>query len=550
MSLVSLLASRSRPTVIAAMIAGLLSGAATVALIAVLQATLQDLRSPGALLVLGFVAAALTVLLAGAVSAVLLISLAQRSIQTLRTELCSRILDSGLRRIETIGPSRLQSALTDDVQVITSAVSSVPLLSINGAIVIGAFVYIGILSLKVLLVMVAILAVGLILYQLPVRRAGVHLRRARAHQDVMHSHLESVVRGAKELKLDGTRRGGVIEDGVGATGRLLVRDTTRGVALYTVGGSWGQLLFLASIGIMLFSGPSLGIAEEDLTGFTLAVLYINTPLVTVLNLVPALGRAGTALDSLNALDLGDEKDLPESSPVADAPSDAHRRAPGARLTLEDVTFRYAADGDESGFQVGPVDIDFRPGTLTCLIGGNGSGKTTLGKLICGLYRPDSGRILLDGSPVTDARLRELRESVAGVFSDVHLFRSLPAHRGDDAEANRLLGELGMAQKVQVRDGEFSTIALSTGQRKRLALVSALLADRPILLFDEWAADQDPEFRHFFYTVVLPQLRDRGKTVVVITHDDRFFDIADRVLKLDRGAEDVAPEATHAAPTAV
>lgn len=548
MSLVSLLASRSRATVIAAMIAGLLSGAATVALIAVLQATLQNLSEPGVLLVAGFVAAALTVLLAGAVSAVLLISLAQRSIQTLRTELCSRILDSGLRRIETIGPSRLQSALTDDVQVITSAVSSVPLLSINGAIVVGAFVYIGILSLKVLLGMVAILLVGLVLYQLPVRRAGVHLRRARAHQDVMHGHLESVVRGAKELKLDRARRGDVIDGGVGATGRLLVRDTTRGVALYTVGGSWGQLLFLASIGIMLFSGPALGIAEEDLTGFTLAVLYINTPLVTVLNLVPALGRAGTALDSLNALDLGDEKDLPAPAATEPPVPGGDRPAPGARLTLEAVGFRYAT-ADDSGFRVGPIDIDFRPGTLTCLIGGNGSGKTTLGKLICGLYRPDSGRILLDGTPVTDERLGTLRESVAGVFSDVHLFRTLPAHRGDDTEANRLLGELGMSQKVQVRDGEFSTTALSTGQRKRLALVSALLSDRPILLFDEWAADQDPEFRHFFYTVVLPHLREQGKTVVVITHDDRFFDIADRILKLDRGTEDVRSEAApHAATT--
>ncbi|MFF1692199.1 cyclic peptide export ABC transporter [Streptomyces sp. NPDC058257] len=541
MKFLSLLVSRSRTTVIAALVAGLVSGAATVGLIAVLQRVLERLDDPGVRLIAAFAAAAVTVLLAGAVSSVLLIRLAQRSIQELRMELCRRILDSGMRRIESIGPARLQSALTDDVQVITGAVSSVPLLSMNGAIVIGAFVYIGVLSLKMLLGMVAVLAVGLVLYQLPVRRAGAHLRRAREHQDVMHAHLESVTRGAKELKLDRERRAAVLDGGVGATGRLLVRDTTRGVSLYTVAGSWGQLLFLACIGIMLFAGPRFDIPADDLTGFTLAVTYINTPLVTVLNLIPAIGRAGTALRSLNALDLGDESGLRVPEPRGG------ERAAGAQVRLRGAVFHYDSGADDTAFGVGPIDADFAPGTITCLVGGNGSGKTTLAKMICGLYPPSGGEISLNGSPVEGDRIAELRQSVAGVFSDVHLFRTLPAHPHADSEANRLLAQLGMDSKVTVRDGEFSTIALSTGQRKRLALVCALLSERPVLLFDEWAADQDPEFREFFYTEVLPALRKQGKTVIAITHDDRFFDVADRILKLDRGK--VVDPAAVAAPAA-
>ncbi|WP_405652573.1 cyclic peptide export ABC transporter [Streptomyces sp. RK9] len=546
MNFISLLATRSRTTVIAAVVAGLLSGGATVALIAVLQRVLERLDDPGTGLLAAFVAAALTVMLAGAVSSILLIRLAQRSIQELRMELCRRILDSGMRRIERIGPARLQSALTDDVQIITSAVSSVPLLSMNGSIVIGAFVYIGVLSWKMLLGMVGVLAVGLLLYQLPVRRAGVHLRRAREHQDAMHGHLESVTRGAKELKLDRGRRDEVLDGGVGATGKLLVRDTTRGVGLYTIAGSWGQLLFLACIGIMLFAGPHFDIPADDLTGFTLAVIYINTPLVTVLNLIPALGRAGTALRSLDALDLGDESGLgtPERA-------DAEQSA-GAELRLSGAVFHYDTAGDEKGFQVGPIDVEFAPGTLTCLIGGNGSGKTTLAKMLCGLYPPSAGEVVLDGTPVVGDRVEELRGSVAGVFADVHLFRTLPAHPAGDDEANRLLAQLGMDSKVTVRDGEFSTISLSTGQRKRLALVAALLSDRPVLLFDEWAADQDPEFREFFYTEVLPALRKRGKTVIAITHDDRYFTIADQILKLDRGtiAELTEPARPAAEPAAL
>ncbi|WJV44938.1 cyclic peptide export ABC transporter [Streptomyces flavofungini] len=546
MNFISLLATRSRATVIAAVVAGLLSGGATVALIAVLQRVLERLDDPGTGLLAAFVAAAVTVMLAGAVSSILLIRLAQRSIQELRMELCRRILDSGMRRIERIGPARLQSALTDDVQIITSAVSSVPLLSMNGSIVIGAFVYIGVLSWKMLLGMVGVLAVGLLLYQLPVRRAGAHLRRAREHQDAMHGHLESVTRGAKELKLDRGRRDEVLDGGVGATGKLLVRDTTRGVGLYTIAGSWGQLLFLACIGIMLFAGPRFDIPADDLTGFTLAVIYINTPLVTVLNLIPALGRAGTALRSLDALDLGDESGL-RTPERGDAGQDA-----GAELRLRGAVFHYDTVGDDKGFQVGPIDAAFAPGTLTCLIGGNGSGKTTLAKMLCGLYPPSAGEIVLDGTPVAGDRVEQLRGSVAGVFADVHLFRTLPAHPDGDDEANRLLAQLGMDSKVTVRDGEFSTISLSTGQRKRLALVAALLSDRPVLLFDEWAADQDPEFREFFYTEVLPALRKRGKTVIAITHDDRYFNIADQILKLDRGtiAEHTEPARPAAEPAAL
>ncbi|EXU66162.1 ABC transporter ATP-binding protein [Streptomyces sp. PRh5] len=545
MTFVSLLATRSRATVIAALFAGLVSGTATVGLIAVLQQVLDRLDDPGALLIVSFIAAASTVLIAGAVSSILLIRLAQRTIQELRMELCGRILDSGLRRIERIGTARLQSALTDDVQVITSAVSSVPLLVMNSAIVIGAFVYLALLSPTVLLGMTGVLALGLVLYQIPVRRAGAHLRRAREHQDAMHAHLESVTHGAKELKLDRARRSAVIDGGVGGTGRLLVRDTTRGVALYTIAGSWGQLLFLAGIGVMLFAGPSFGVGGDDLTGFTLAVLYINTPLVTVLNLIPVLGRAAASLNSLNSLDLGDESELRPSAPRLG------EQATPATLRLRAAAFRYGSAEDGTGFEVGPIDADFEPGTITFLVGGNGSGKTTLAKMVCGLYPPSHGEISLDGVPVAGTEVEALRRNVAGVFSDVHLFRTLPARADVDSEANRLLAHLGMDSKVSVRDGEFSTIALSTGQRKRLALVCALLSDRPVLLFDEWAADQDPEFRQFFYTTVLPTLREQGRTVVAVTHDDRYFGVADQVLKLERGkavktAVGAAPAASGAA----
>jgi putative ATP-binding cassette transporter len=82
--------------------------------------------------------------------------------------------------------------------------------------------------------------------------------------------------------------------------------------------------------------------------------------------------------------------------------------------------------------------------------------------------------------------------------------------------------------------KFSTTKLSTGQRKRLALFAALAEKRPILILDEWAADQDPGFRLFFYNEILPYIKNENITIIAITHDETYFNLADRRLHLESG----------------
>jgi putative ATP-binding cassette transporter len=94
--------------------------------------------------------------------------------------------------------------------------------------------------------------------------------------------------------------------------------------------------------------------------------------------------------------------------------------------------------------------------------------------------------------------------------------------------------LALDHKVRVTDQRLSTTDLSQGQRRRLALLTAYLEDRPFYVFDEWAADQDPHYKQIFYTELLPELRARGKGVAVITHDDRYFHLGDRIVKLHDG----------------
>ena len=197
---------------------------------------------------------------------------------------------------------------------------------------------------------------------------------------------------------------------------------------------------------------------------------------------------------------------------------------------------YHSEEKDEAFILGPIDLTLRPGELVFFIGGNGSGKTTLAKLLLGLYAPESGEVLLDGKPITEENRDHYRQIFTAVFSDFYLFDSLLGIESQqlDEKALEYLKQLQLTHKVQVKDGALSTTKLSQGQRKRLALLTAYLEDRPIYLFDEWAADQDPLFKQIFYYELLPELKARGKTVLVISHDDRFYEVGDRIVKLEYG----------------
>ena len=186
--------------------------------------------------------------------------------------------------------------------------------------------------------------------------------------------------------------------------------------------------------------------------------------------------------------------------------------------------------------MGPVDLTFQAGELIFIVGGNGSGKSTLAKLLTGLYIPESGEVSLDGTSIVDTNREWYRQHFSTIFSDFYLFDRLvsPTDSTLDSQAHTFLKTLELEKKVLVTDGQLSTTELSQGQRKRLALLGAYLEDRPIYLFDEWAADQDPVFREIFYTQLLADLQQRGKTVLVISHDDHYFHLADRIIKLDYG----------------
>jgi putative pyoverdin transport system ATP-binding/permease protein len=467
------------------------------------------------------------------VSSFLLTRLTQRAQFELSLTLCRRFLSLPLRSFEQVGSARLLATLTDDVNTIIGSFTNVPLLLMHASVVLGCLVYLAWLSWQVLLVILGFMALGVASYRLPMLRAQRHFRSARESWDQLLKHYRGLVDGIKELKLNAGRREAFVAERLEVSARDRMRHMVSGATTYAAAESWGQTIAFLALGLLVFVVPEFLPAQAaTLSGFALATLYMLTPLEVLMSQLPGLARGAVAVQRVEALGITLAA-LPAEKAVAPLRGG---ELPWQSLELRAVRHSYFREGEEERFTLGPIDLVVHPGELVFIVGGNGSGKTTLAKILVGLYRPEDGEILLDGQPLAEEDLDRFRQLFATVFSDFFLFDRLLGLEGRDldARAAHYLEVLRLERKVDVRDGSLSTIDLSTGQRKRLALLTAYLEDRPIYLFDEWAADQDPSFKALFYRELLPELRSRGKTVLVISHDDHYYDVADRLIKLSEG----------------
>jgi putative ATP-binding cassette transporter len=535
MKTLTFLLRNSRTLVVVAVLAGILSGASNTGLLAIISAKLSGGLGASTLVPL-FILLCAVAPLTRIASELLLVQIGQKAIFDLRMKMCRRILGVPLSRLEELGAHRLTAALTDDVFAITDALVFLPLMCVNIAVVIGCLVYLGWLSGTVFLTVIGIIVLGIISYQLPVVAAMNSLRRAREDEDTLFGNFRALIEGVKELKLHRRRRQSFVADVLEASAQSYRRHNFKGMAVYAVASSWGQLLVFAVIGLVVFAVPNLEqVTTLTLMGYTLAILYMMTPLQVIMSTIPNIARANVALHKLEDLGLSLSAAV---EPLAVSPGEAEAADQTAceRLELAGVTHSYQRAGEDHAFSLGPLDLSFRGGEIVFLVGGNGSGKTTLAKLLVGLYRPEAGAIRLNGQTITDENRELYRQHFSVVFADFYLFERLLGLEGPELEAHtrEYLRRLQLEEKVSVKDGALSTTKLSHGQRKRLALLTAYLENRPVYLFDEWAADQDPQFKEIFYLHLLPELKAKGKTVFVISHDDHYYFVADRIIKLDYG----------------
>lgn len=456
-----------------------------------------------------------------------------------RVGMIRRILSSSYQSIEKIGSDRIFSGLNNDC----SAISQIPELIVGFAsnllTLFFCLFYLFTKNVYAFLASLCIILVNGILAIITSRIASNYWEQNRDIQDTYFNQMADLMNGFKELVLNKFRRNAFWLELKKYSNMFSELNRVASIKfldfkLYNI------LLYNVIFGVVVFVFPifvlELRTNINQLRENLFIVFYMVGPFGAVTSIIPQLTKVRVNVKRIDSL-LNDLDESAEEFALSNDISKPSEPVQEICLTLKDVVFQYPSekvDYNEGGFSIGPVSFECHTGELVFITGGNGSGKSTLGKLVTGLYVPQSGEIIMNEKPVNSQDLNEL---FASVFSDFNLFKKLygieyPAKK---EELNRYLTMMGLRDKVEINeDGEFLDINLSTGQKKRLAFVVSCLEDKPLLIFDEWAAEQDPQFRQYFYEVLLPMLKSQGKGIIVISHDDRYFDKADKLIKLERG----------------
>ncbi len=531
MNLFLYLYNRSRAAILLAIAASLLTGASSAVLVALIGRSIGATAPPLAAAAL-FFGLCILLLIVKSVSEITIQTLTQRAILRMRLMLSRKLLATPLSKLESIGKAALLVILTRDIETFTQAYAWLPLTLGNAVVIVACFAYVAWLSWKVFLAFAAFLAIGMVVFHSIERIPLAQLAKARGQMDAIYQRFRSLVHGTKELQLN-RDRGELFVD------KVLASDAERYRAMYTsgvIGYVWvtniGTMQFFLGIGILLFVMPRAWMqGTGDLTTVALLLVYLIRPITELMMALPLLRQAGIAQRKIAQLD----SNLAPWKPTRGTADPFATDAP-LQLELRGVSHHYPDVSGDSPFVLGPLDITIAQGEIVFIAGGNGSGKTTLALLMLGLYESETGAILLNGVPVDGSNREQYRQYFSAVFADFELFEELLGENQAalSARATHYIDVLGMSAKVRIANGRFSTLDLSAGQRRRLALVWSYLEDRPVYLFDEWAADQDPAFKRIFYAELLPELKARRKTVLVITHDDTYFSFADRIIKLEDG----------------
>lgn len=523
---------RTSPSVaLCAVVLGLVAGSASAGVLAMANIALDPHSESGWSSLAVFGTVCLIAFGTNLGSHSLLIRLAQDASYDLRRNLAHQILRTPLHRLEELGNPRLLASLADDIPVIANGLLVIPVLCINLAVLVGCLSYLGILSVKMLLIVCGFLIAGVGGYHWLATRAAQSLTQSRSEEDALFGHFRTLLEGIKELQLDIRQQARFLHR-LDATAHQVRDGQISGLTRHAVAFGWGELLFFAALGVLIFSLFESASSPVQ-TGSVLVLIYLLSPIEGIMSILPALSQSIVALRKVETIgiDLGTI-----GQQMVIGASGANATPSWRSLEISGISYTYMQEPDGNAFVLGPLDLRLLPGELIFFIGGNGGGKTTFAKVLTGLYAPESGRIMLDGRLVTHETRDWYRGHFSAVFQEFHVFPEIA--RSDDEGAHHLAAEylslLQLDHKVTITNGVLSTTNLSHGQRKRLALLSACLADRPIYVLDEWASDQDPIFKSVFYTRILGDLKNRGRAIVVITHDERYFHLADRCIRIENG----------------
>jgi len=503
----------------------LASAALGVGLIAFINIKLIETSHASVAVLPQFLALLLLLMVITLGSQLALTALGHHFVYKLRGQFIKRIMDTDIERIEQIGSAQLLASLSSDIRNITLAFVRLPELLQGIILTLGCAAYLAWLSPKMLAVTVVWLVVTIWVSFKLVAKVYSHLGHVREAEDRLQKDYETVIQGRKELALNRQRAQQIYQEEYQQDAATYRKHVIGADTFHLSAVNWSNIMMLGAIGMVFYMANSLGWSDNAVAAtFSLTLLFLRTPLLQAVGALPTLLSAQVAFNKLKTLRLA------EYQPTF---AQALPNRQWQRLELRDLTFTYQGQG----FAVGPLNLTIKRGEMVFLIGGNGSGKSTLAMLLTGLYTPQSGQILLDDVVIEAKNIGDYRQLFSAVFTDFHLFDQMMGPNGqppDPKIVENWLNQLKMTAKLEIENNKIANLQLSQGQRKRVALLLAAAEGRDFLLLDEWAADQDPQFRSVFYRDLLPQLTAMGKTVLAISHDDRYFPHADRLLEMRQG----------------
>lgn len=457
-----------------------------------------------------------------------LIKFTRNLVYDMTIRLTGKIFSTSYQKFEKIDPGRVFTALNDDVGRVGESTSLFLSLTTNLITVIGVFVYLASIALWATLLTLALIIALAALYYLVSTKTNIYFEKARDERNIFMRLINGLIDGYKEISLHLNKKLQYKNDVANSANsykeKIILADV-RFVNAFLV----GEFLLVGLLGFVAFGLPVMfkNIEYFTVVSFVVVLLYLIGPINGVLGSVPSIMRLRVAWNRIQDF----LKEIPANLDLSAAPIKKETKV--ENVVLKGVSFSYQSKNKEHVFGVGPINLEVIAGEILFIVGGNGSGKTTLAKLITGLYEPDKGQILINGK---ELKPHEIGEYYSTVFSPPYLFEKLYDVDTEKLkqEVDEYLGMLDLSHKVEIKDDKYSTIKLSGGQRKRLTLLQCYLEDSPVFLFDELAADQDPEYRRFFYRELLPKMKEMGKIIIAITHDDQYFDVADNIMRMNEG----------------
>ncbi|OEH69299.1 MAG: multidrug ABC transporter permease/ATP-binding protein [Psychrobacter sp. B29-1] len=480
--------------------------------------------------------------------------LGHRFVYELRTKLVKQIIDTTVPQIDHLGSARLLASLSSDIQSITVAFVRMPELVQGIILSVGVGLYLGWLSLPLLFIVMFWIVMTIWISTILVKHVYTHLTELREINDALYQDYQSIIEGRKELALNQHRAEKLYTDDFLAHAKSYEKTVTKSDTFHLSAVNWSNIMMFASIGIVFAVANYLDIPMGVATTFSLTILFMQSPLLHAVGAYPTLQTAQVALEKIQSLELAEHQPSFATDTVAQD---------WQSITLNNINYRYVGssnsnsshapdtavndnvqNSDNSDNNQNPannilksVNLTLQRGDVVFLIGANGSGKSTLAKIITGIFTPTTGTVQVDGQSVDSESNADFRQLFSAIFSDQHLFKQLIGDQGNEPDTvlvSDWLHKLNLQEKVSVSDHKLSTDKLSQGQRKRLAMLIAVAEQKDILLLDEWAADQDPAFRRVFYQTLIPELKAMGKTLFIISHDDGYFEHADRLLLMKEG----------------